>query len=250
MSGDGGTGAFERPKGEKVIHELTPEQKALLPVYVEKWTKIALCAEPADRPRAEAGIAMAYRAGGLEPPQRIEWFGSPMAAAVAVDPFLLVGGVRLVEDSVKLAVDARLGYAAQEDVWAALGRQAWKSGVSIVEDVLCSILHQEPNNRTAFNPYRLGGQHDATVTASCDFIGEVLGLRAEVEPMRGIMEVAQSAGCWWPTADVCYVSERMSLVHTKECESGEFRPHCETGPAIAYPDGWSLWYLRGVSVKP
>ena len=34
------------------IEKLTPEQIAKMPEYIEKWTKIGLSTEPADRPRA------------------------------------------------------------------------------------------------------------------------------------------------------------------------------------------------------
>jgi hypothetical protein len=66
----------------KRIDRLTDEQRAAFPVHVERWTKIGLCTDPADRPRAEAGIAGCYRAAGMKPPQ-IVWVPSPLVACIA-----------------------------------------------------------------------------------------------------------------------------------------------------------------------
>jgi hypothetical protein len=39
-----------------LIEKLTDEQIARFPEFVERWTKIGLCTDPADRPRVEAAI--------------------------------------------------------------------------------------------------------------------------------------------------------------------------------------------------
>jgi len=56
---------------------LTPEQKAELPKFVDKWIKIGLSTEPADRPRAEAAIELLYKTAGLTPPKKTVWFNNP-----------------------------------------------------------------------------------------------------------------------------------------------------------------------------
>ena len=63
--------------------ELTKAQKERMQEYVRKWTEIGLCTDPADRPRAEAGIRLAYQAVGLPVPERIIWCGSPISGALA-----------------------------------------------------------------------------------------------------------------------------------------------------------------------
>src|SRR5271165_4714113 len=62
-----------------MIKELTLDQQARFPEFVDKWTRIGLSTEPADRPRAERAILMIYECGGLKPPNKIIWFGSPKA---------------------------------------------------------------------------------------------------------------------------------------------------------------------------
>jgi hypothetical protein len=62
-----------------MIKQLTPAQTARFPEFVEKWTKIGLSTEPADRPRAEAAIRLVYEAVQFSPPEKILWFKSPKA---------------------------------------------------------------------------------------------------------------------------------------------------------------------------
>lgn len=42
------------------IESLTPEQVARFPEFVERWTNIGLCTDPADRPAAERAIHETY----------------------------------------------------------------------------------------------------------------------------------------------------------------------------------------------
>ena len=63
----------------KKIESLTKEQEARIPEFVNKWTKIGLCTEPADRPRAEDAVAACYERADLKKP-KIFWADSPYDA--------------------------------------------------------------------------------------------------------------------------------------------------------------------------
>jgi len=58
--------------------QLTTEQVSRIPGFIEKWTKIGLCCEPVDRPRAEAAIDKLYLNCGSEPPSKIIWYNNPL----------------------------------------------------------------------------------------------------------------------------------------------------------------------------
>lgn len=63
-----------------MITELTPEQTAKFPEYVDKWLKIGLSTEPTDLEKAKIYIKMAYEATGeLEPPTDFYLVDSPQA---------------------------------------------------------------------------------------------------------------------------------------------------------------------------
>ncbi|SMF85940.1 hypothetical protein SAMN02745830_07087, partial [Streptomyces sp. Amel2xC10] len=65
------------------ITQLTDEQIAALTTTRDAWLAHGLATSPANRPEAEAGVAEAYRAAGLEPPRLLIWVDSPMAGAIA-----------------------------------------------------------------------------------------------------------------------------------------------------------------------
>jgi hypothetical protein len=54
-----------------MIEQLTAQQQALIPVYREKWRKIALSTEPIDREKAVESVRFAYAALGYKEPQII-----------------------------------------------------------------------------------------------------------------------------------------------------------------------------------
>lgn len=60
-----------------MLDKLTPEQEAMIPVVRDKWIKIGLSTERADRKTAEEGVVMAYKEVGLTPPTNFVWAESP-----------------------------------------------------------------------------------------------------------------------------------------------------------------------------
>jgi len=62
------------------IEKLTPEQEAMFPVYVEKWTKIGLSTEPVNLPEATKAICLAYEKAGLAHPTNFFVADSPIDA--------------------------------------------------------------------------------------------------------------------------------------------------------------------------
>ncbi|MEH2242444.1 hypothetical protein [Nostoc sp.] len=62
-----------------LIEKLTFEQEALIPVYREKWQKMALSTERIDKDKAAEAVKVAYAAFGFEEPEII-FCDSPCAA--------------------------------------------------------------------------------------------------------------------------------------------------------------------------
>lgn len=87
-------------------------------------------------------------------------------------------------------------------------------------------------------------QHDAALLAELDLCRR-LGMECD-ERLAGVMRVARSAGAWWPMRDAVVLTERPADLH----RDSQGRTHSATGPAIRYPDGWSVHAWHGTRVPP
>jgi hypothetical protein len=65
----------------KKITKLTKEQEADLPIWRDRYLAYGLSTEPADRPKAEESVDLAYEIAGLKPPTQKFWLDSPLAGA-------------------------------------------------------------------------------------------------------------------------------------------------------------------------
>ena len=194
----------------KNITNLTPEQVSRMTEWRDKWTAIGLSTEPANRAEAEKAIVMSYAAAGLAAP-KIVWCGSPLSQGLT-RAIVMNGG-----DSVRASV----WDSVRASVWASVG-----------DSVRASV---------GDSGY---GQHDASWLAYYDYFREVCGLHDETRLLEGLTLLAQHAGWFIPHEKICWVSERHSVLHRDE----NGRLHCETGPALEYPDKYVLWMWHGIPV--
>lgn len=165
------------------ITKLTPEQEARLPEYVEKWTKIGLSTEPANRPVTEEAVKRAYEVAGLPPPEHILW-----------------------ADSV---------WAGHELHCKLRGKSDWVT------------------------PYY--GQHEAAWLGFYDVFRDIGVDVSKIDPLS---DIGKNCGWVWMFENGAICTERPCELHQNE--RGQL--HCKTGPAIKYPDGWSIYALNGTVV--
>ena len=262
----------------KKIERLTDEQIARFPEFIERWTKIGLCAEPADRPRAEAGVRLAYQCAGLNPPETIVWCGSPLANGLTralvmglkepeIKTMTSVGAsVRdSVRDSVSASVRASVGTSVRDSVWASVMdsvRASVRASVmdSVADSVRASVrasvmdsvadsvadsvwasVRASVRDSVRDSVY---GQHESGWLAFYAYFRDACGLSEQTHKIAGISAVAQSANWWLPHANICWISERHHVLNRDD----RGRLHCEDGPALAYPDGFSIHSWHGVTV--
>lgn len=89
------------------------------------------------------------------------------------------------------------------------------------------------------------GQHDASWLSLYAYYREVLGLKEETDDLVPLMALCQSSGWVLMLEGQAVLSERHTTLHL---DPNTGLPHSLNGPAIAYPDGWSLYSVRGVTV--
>ncbi|GAA0586152.1 DUF6745 domain-containing protein [Actinomadura livida] len=232
---------------------------------VADWQSAAFGTGPADRGRAEAGVAAAYAAAGLQPPERYVWMPSPARGAVAAALLARRGDAGAsVRNEVRTrpweaertAACSEQGPEQWSRVWAETGGLLWDQVQSLVTRVRGAIgdlavdeaERAEPSARAQAATSVLRGatldavlgQHDAPWLAFFEALGRLDG------PLAGLAEVARSAGWWWPYERLVILSERPSELYRDE----PGRLHRGDGPALAYPDGFALHAWRGMPIPP
>ena len=200
----------------KKIEKLTEEQTSKFPHYVQKWTDIGLCTKPADRPRAERGIVAAYAVAKLKAP-RIVWCESPLKMYLTIQAYK------------SISADPKKIKAAEND----------PNYVNRYMKANQRKLYAEAQKGLDNTVY---GQHDAGWMSFYDFFRTECGLVEQTEQLQGLSEISQSAGWFVPFEHICFICERHSILR----RNAEGQLHCEDGPAVQYPDGWSVYAINGI----
>lgn len=305
-----------------MIEKLTEEQKARFPEFVEKWTKIGLSTEPANRQEAEDGIKEAYEIAGLDEP-KIVWCSSPLAQGLTRSIVLnlknewagdLGDSIRdSVENSVMGSVGTSIRCYVRAHVWAYVKSSVWNSiwnsirgsvwnsiedsiwtfaGDSILASVSNSVVasvrdsvevsaedsvkalvwssSEDSAKNSIEDSVKISvwnsigasakksilesvkasvwdsayGQYDANWLSLYDYFKEVCGLEHQVKKLSGIFKISKNAGWWLPHEKICWVSERPCLIK----QDSRWNLHNYDGPALTYPDGWSIYAFHGVHV--
>lgn len=193
----------------KKIESLTQEQKNKFPEYIEKWTRIGLSTEPANRRLAEEGVIEAYKIAGKKPP-KIIWCDSPLSMALTC---------AVVKEF----------YKNRASVWDSVGDSVW---ASVWDSVGASVRD---------SGY---GQHDANWIGFYDFFRNECGLNTQTQKLLGLQKITENAGWFLPYSEICWISDRHRIVNQDKSK----RLHCENGAAVEYSDGFKIYAWHGVRV--
>ncbi|MFF8957883.1 DUF6745 domain-containing protein [Streptomyces sp. NPDC014894] len=247
----------------------------------DEWLALGRSTRPVDRDRAEAAVVELYRVAGAARPAFV-WVPSPAAAlplipddgresAVAVSIAASAAGLRARAEArtdrrhllwwqapvqtartlppeEALARGVPLGTVLAVAVHEPLHTALWDGLVAPTRTALLSA----GGRRTGFAWY---GSQDAYWAAGHD-IRRRLGHRVceggDGRLLDLWMELARTAGWWWPREEVCVMAERPVEVRTEPLPGarfGEVRLHDGRGPAVRYADGTEVYALHGVPVS-
>ena len=238
------------------IERLTEAQQSRFPEFVDKWIKIGLSTEPADRPRAEKAIAGIYRLANLKEP-RVIWLPCPISAALSAVCYAAIINHRLVaaaksdthpvRSAVRSAVDSAVDSAVYSAVDSAVDSAVRSAVRSAVYSAVGSAVDSAVDSAVGSAVYSAGYSYfggsvwNAGYSAWADYFDEVCAVALD----RNFLEMTASAGFYWMLDGVCFASERPSKI----ARDSEARLHCETGHAIEYAGtGWGLTAWHGVVV--
>lgn len=144
-----------------------------------------------------------------------------------------------LDSVVKGAVDLVVGGPVTDAVRDAVQATAKRKHGNLLHPVKHSLFHRwdcKFDGRLAWD-YR---QHPAHA-----FLRDVvkLHLDGDLWERSRTFEDAQSAGCWWPFVDFVMVCDVPTVLHLEPVDETWVSAclHCETGPAVAWADGWGVY---------
>ena len=88
------------------------------------------------------------------------------------------------------------------------------------------------------------GYHEAGWLSYYEFMWKELGI-TDCAKLEGLIGIAKNCGWWAPYTDCVILQHRHEELHV----DGEFRLHNESGPAVRYRDGYSVWAINGIRVN-
>jgi hypothetical protein len=225
------------------IKTLTTRQQQQIPIFADKWNKIATCTDPWNEDGVMAGIKRFYKAMGCRQPKRGFWYtDSPIWAWKHT-------GSKWEAIEKKNPNFHRLN-RSEQSLRCFLTRSFEPSVLKLVEDFmhrnvarslqggLIGVLEGEsPGDRHLFY-----GQADADWLAIADYFATVHG-NEHCRKFEGLMQAVASCAFVWLTPDKVVYCNRPEIAKFDD----QGRLHYEDGVAIKYRSGLGWFFLNGVS---
>ena len=220
-----------------MITQLTKEQEAFFPEFIEKWTKIGLSCDPCDIEKSTNAINKCYEIAGLPAPKQIILADSPVSAGIIYKI--------IKQDSVRNSVRNSVGDSVLNSVRNSVRNSVWNSvRNSVGNSVRDSVLNSVGNSVGDSVWDSIYGPHDASWLSYYSYMRDVLGLRHQTEKITGLIDLASHCGWCIPLTETAIIQNRHSELHLDD----QGRLHSESGYAIKYPDGWGFHSWHGVTV--
>ena len=232
------------------ISQLTPEQEALIPVYREKWQKMAISTEPIHREKAANAIKAAYEAIALPEPEII-FYDSPYTALIKLGD---ARGDRLANTpdrgkAVRLQIESRVLFPIKKQL---------EDQVAInVRSKLRDSLYFPPQNEletclesigdlamqcTQQLSEKIPPELWAVYSSLYDYYIGALNCQYSDRAWDLFHGVVSQCGWLFPYEKVCVVCDRPRELYFDE----ENHLHAEGFPAIVFADGFNIYAYHGV----
>ena len=211
--------------------ELTDERAAIIKASAEEWLTVGRSTAPGDFETAEAAITRLYAAISLPAP-RFARFHSPLGAELFLN---------LVNKTWPKTIGANLG----ANLWDNLEANLWDNlGANLGANLWANL---GANIGVNYEQSWWWGQHEAYWVGHYAFMREI-GItytKSDDRLLRLHEEVCRSCGWFWPYENICIISDRQTAVNKDD----RGRLHNPGGPALAFRDGYSLYYIHGVAMS-
>ena len=222
----------------KRIKKLTKKQKAMLPIWRDKWIAIGLKTGETDWDTFDTYMPICYEKAGLKYPKKVIRVASPLVGALAAS---IAASITDGKDK-RTAVDTAVATAVATVVGTAVN--------TVVGTAVDTVAYTGVGNAKLIEWHNwLGGQFWVGGwwygPAYISFFREVckLKLSKDIEERAdAYQKICESVNYIWPNKNFVMVCARPIKIN----RNAQGRLHSDTEKAIEYPDGWGLYLLNGV----
>jgi hypothetical protein len=238
----------------------TPEQTALIPIYIDKWRQIGLSTKPIDRPQATAAINTAYKIIDFPEPEII-FCDSPLQALQAIQK---IGSRELwleTANAIRNKIHNELYDSLRSQLPRELEKQIYSQLYNPLYDRLMNQLHVHVKDELYTQLERKLGEFFlvflmkitcnnnfiVSELSAChgswvDFCISVLKLEYDRSLYSAFQSLVENCGWIYPFAEKCFVCDRPRQLHF----NAEYLLHAEGKPAVEFVDKFSVYCYRGV----
>jgi len=244
-----------------LIEKLTPEQEALIPVYRERWRKIALSTERIDREKAAEAVKAVYKFMGFDEPE-IVFFDSPYAAlkefSLQLDKSLFNHKAYKFEHEIRLTKVAHIQSQILNKELPIFLNQEFSvnnsiDGIDIVQIfawIIPKELHYNFENLynqldiSIFNLNYISPETWVGDVCYIDFCISELNCDFFQQDWLVLQNLVKNCGWVFPDEHIAIICDRP--IHLRF--DNHNRLHAEGEPAIEFADGYSLYSYHGVTL--
>ncbi|AUT01555.1 hypothetical protein CLI64_14800 [Nostoc sp. CENA543] len=250
-----------------MINKLTPEQKALIPSYLDKWRKIVLASELISQNTASEIVDVLYSFLGKNIP-KIILLNNPLAA---INQILLIsskekGLENNFADDLERYIEKQLKEFSRQTSLISVGSILLDNRVNLeslenLEDQLDSIPGNNLNllqmilrmnqSELVWQLWSKGVDHKAIssfdlyyTAALFDFFISECDCYYKPKIYQLLEQVVRAGIIIFPFEEYCFVCDRP--LHLRL--DNQNRLHAEGEPAIEFTDGYSLYFHHGVAL--
>jgi len=226
------------------IEELTAEQKAACPLYVEKWISIGLSTTPTDLEKSKHWITVIHQERNKPVPQYWLFIHSPVRAVHAAFMVNALGDFNDDYQDTELYSDTQTWKFVFDNVYEQLSKQftdlTWNDQTKARMLSFLSKAYLDKSSFPQYYDHFCFGAQEAASLSFYDYFIEECDLHV-AKPMSPYIELAKHCGWWAPYENLVIIQDKPSRIERNE--RGVL--HNENGPAIEYRDGWKLYFLEG-----
>lgn len=250
-----------------MINKLTPEKKALIPFYLERWRNIVLSSEPIDRNKAVEIVEYMYSLVGIKTP-KIIFCNSPYTA---INQMLLDANQEHLQKNItknaENFVNAQLeDFAKKTCLYKAnlIDIQNLNNEEKTDIESLDELDATEENNLDLLGmifsinqselvwqfwckkiePKGISSFDWFSTAATFDFFTSELDCEYDPKVYQFVDQVVRAGVFIFPFEECCFICDRP----TKLLFDNENRFHAEGETAIQFADGQSFYFYHGVTL--